>query len=528
MDELHEECGVAAVSLKKPLSNYPEGKAAHYLVKMLLHQQHRGQLSAGISTFDAERLEMIDTYKKLGSVNEAFWFRVTPKYKGILEKYSGKKGIGHIRYATSGSNDVGAAQPFERYHGRKWKWFSLAFNGNLANFVDLKEDIEKNGYHLVRDLDTEVIMHSLSKELSGPNPKDLGELFSNATKKFDGAYSLVYMNAMDELAIMRDPVGFKPLAYLENDDMIAAASESIGLNALEGKRHDVKPGEMIIVSGNSVEKKKFAKAKQKAVCMFEYVYFANPASTFDGVNVYEARWNLGKQLAKEETLNIKNGDYVVVAVPDTSKPAADGYAHELGARSMEGLMRNRYIGRTFIESGERSQKVKDKYSVNRAILKGKKVILVEDSIVRGTTSRVLVDYVRKAGGAKEVHMRVSCPPIVSPCFYGIDMSTMDELIAPNHLGKENLVERGLEDVEEKVVEKIAKEIGVESLRYQSLKSLVKAIGLPKNELCMACINGEYPTPCGKVLAEQSKKNMGKKSGRTYQACGTSGTCGGKK
>lgn len=519
--EVKDECGVAAVYLpKKKKDSYDRG-AAYHLYKMLLQMQNRGQLSAGITTYNQHRNQLIDTYRKRGSVIEAFATKIRPKARAILRKYDGDRGIGHVRYTTSGGDELGAAQPFERHHGRKWKWFSFAFNGNLANFSDLKKELEKKQYHLVRNLDTEVILHFLEKEQLGERKKSPKEIFKNLSNKFDGAFNIVFLNAEGTLVAMRDPLGIRPLCYAISDDFVGAASESVALNNfVPNGIKDIQPGEMLILENGKAKIERFAESKKTAHCMFEYVYFANASSVLDDRSVYQTRWRLGVELAKQEILKVNPEEYIVVPVPDTSKPAADAYAHTLGLPVMEGLIRNRYVGRTFIEGKDRKERIKEKFNINKSVLKDKKVILVDDSIVRGSTSNAIVEYLRKNGKAKEIHMRVSCPPIRSPCFYGIDMSTIGELIANRHSAKEDLQKEGLEDVSKEVIDKIAKEIGVDSLKYMTIEGLVKSIGLPKgkDELCLACITGKYPTKHGQELRVKAldRFDRGLEVTRTYE------------
>ncbi len=519
--EVKDECGVAAVFLPDNKKKHPFGGASFYLYKMLVQMQNRGQLSAGITTYNSQRDQLINTFKKRGAVSEVFATKIRPKARAIMNKYSGTAGIGHVRYTTSGGDDAGAAQPFERHHGRKWKWFSFAFNGNLANFVDLKKQLEEKQYHLVRNLDTEIILHFLEKGQIGDRKKSKEEVFKNASQKFDGAYNIVYIDAEGTLVAMRDPHGIRPMCYAITDDFVGAASESVALTKfVDNGIKDLKPGEMLLVKDGKPEIKQYTEPKKTAHCMFEYVYFANASSIIDGRSVYQTRWRLGVELAKQESMKIEGDDWVVVAVPDTAKPAADAYAHTLGIPAMEGLIRNRYVGRTFIEGSDRAERIKEKFNVNIPILKGKKVILVDDSIVRGSTSESIVEYIMKKGKPKELHMRVSCPPIRSPCFYGIDMSTMGELIANRHSTKAEMHKKGYEDLSQDVVDKIAKEIGVKTLRYMTLDGLVKSIGLPngKQDLCMACLTGEYPTPYGEKLRVKAldRFERGLEATRTYE------------
>ncbi len=517
--DLKEECGIAAVYLKKPLKNYPIGGASYYLYKMLLQLQHRGQLSAGITTYNKNRAQLIDTFKKLGTVNEVFRTKNKERALGLLKKYEGSRGIGHVRYATLGSDEVALAHPFERHHGRKWKWFSFAMNGNIANYSKLKKELEKKDYHLPRNSDTELILHFLSKEFVGSKKVSIFNAFKNLAKKFDGSYNIAYIDAEGTIAVIRDPYGFRPLSYAEDDEKILVASESSALMnlSLNGFK-DVRPGEILLIKKGKIVKKRFAKAKKTSHCMFEWVYFANPSSVLDGTSVYQARYNLGIELAKKEFLTNKDPDLIVVGVPDTAKPMTDAFAHHTGIPLMEGLLRNRYIGRTFIEGQSRAERVREKFLLNKPVLKGKKVILIEDSIVRGTTSKELIKYIKKEGGAKEVHLRSASPPLMSPCFYGIDMSSVKELIAAKNTPKKIREKKIIPEINEETLEKIRKEIGANSLIYQSINGLIKAITQEKKQgLCLACLNGEYPTPEGKKLRNKALKSFtcGTKK-RTYE------------
>jgi len=262
----------------------------------------------------------------------------------------------------------------------------------------------------------------------------------------------------------------------------------------------LQPGYMIHIKKGKVEVRKYTQTKRKAHCMFEWVYFSNVGSVLDNKSVYTARTNLGKELAKLETQRIDK-DLIVVPVPDTAKAAGDSFAYELGVPSKEGIIRNRYVGRTFIEGGSRHDKVQNKYTALRNVLEGKKVLIVDDSIVRGNTTKQLVRYLKEECHAKEVHLRITCPPIRGPCFYGIDMSTVFELLVPRY---ENKPVSG--NISKETCQKIAKDVGADSLIYQTVAGLIKSIGLPKNSLCTACITGEYPTPWGEKLFKKAWKN----------------------
>lgn len=509
-DSLHEECGVAAVSLKK------ESKALFYLYRLLLNLQNRGQLSAGITTYNKHRPQLIDTYRNIGTVNEVFRTSNIRRSIEIFKRYAGSKGIGHVRYATCGTDDKSHAQPFERKHGRMWKWFSFCFNGNLVNLEELKKPlVEKTEYHFILNNDTEIIMHYIARELKGYKKPSLSKIFHNISRSFDGAYNIAYMDGYGDLAVCRDPLGFRPLCYATQDGNLFVASESNALSNIG--MHNFKslePGKIITSTNGDIKIERYAKSKTKAHCMFEWVYFANVSSVLDGKSVYVARTNLGKELAKLETENISK-DHIVVPVPDSAKAAGDAYAYELGLPSIEGLIRNRFVGRTFIEGSKRADKVASKYTLIKETIKGKKILLVDDSIVRGTTSKQIVRFLKEIGGAKEVHVRVTCPPIKAPCFYGIDMSTVGELLLPQYEKELNP-----EDTSQKILDKITNDIGADSLIYQTIPGLVKSIGLPKENLCMGCLTGKYPTPCGRAMYCKALKNFkeGKKGKKRCYEC----------
>lgn len=524
MAVLQHECGVAAVYVLPgfmPQSRLlPQGDpnlATSLLPRMLLDLQNRGQLAAGISTYNPTREKLIDTHKELGTVIEAFRLNHKGKSKNIQKDYAGAAGIGHVRYATCGTDERSYAQPFNRYHGCKWKWFSFAFNGQLANYAELKDELLKmRDYHLTRDTDTEVIMHFLSHELRGDNRPNLVEVFKNLSERFDGAYNIVYMNAMGDLVVARDPAGIRPMCWAMDGNLFAAASESVALQNLGfTKVNTLQPGEIIVIEDGQFRLERFASKKTPKHCFFEWIYFANVASELDGHSVYLTRNALGNELAQQEkALGIVplDDDTIVVPVPDTAKAAADAMAFALKLPSVEGLMRNRYVGRTFIEGENREARIRAKYTPLRQVLEGKRVILVEDTIVRSSTMKALLGVMRSTGHAKELHVRVACPPIIAPCFYGIDMSTIQELFAPRFLHGQ--------PISREHERKMAQELGADSLAYLPVESLARCIGIETQKLCRACVTGEYPTPEGERLYQLSlKPACGDK--RTYEM--TSGT-----
>ncbi len=521
MSDIYHECGVAAVyhlpgQGRSPLcpDQGPE-ETSRLIPRMLLDIQNRGQLAAGITSYHPRRSQLIDTHKDVGTVNEVFRLAHQTDYEKLMREYSGPAAIGHVRYATCGPDDRSYAQPFERHHLQKHKWFSFAFNGQLANYQELRDKLLSDGdHHLARETDTEIFMHELSRELSGDRRPTLLEMIRNVNARLDGAYTLALLNASGDMLVARDPLGIKPLCWAKEGPLFAAASESVALLNLGFKPENIRslePGGAITITDGRFSVGRFVESSRSAHCFFEWVYFANVASTLDDRSVYLSRTALGEELAR---LELESGDVsltdaVVVPVPDTSKAAADAMAFRLGIPSREGLIRNRYSGRTFIESGQgRRRKAQTKYTPLREVLEGRRIFLVEDSIVRSTTMKVLLNRIREYGGAKEIHVRVACPPIVAPCFYGIDMSTVDELFAPKFLqGRELTLE---------IQAEMAEALEADSLRYLPIDSIARAIRFREDQLCRACITGAYPTPHGQQLYQIALKNAGNGAARTYE------------
>jgi amidophosphoribosyltransferase len=496
-------CGVLGIySLKDKTRNvYP------LVVKGLLDLQHRGQLSAGITSYNPERKRILQTHKKNGKVHDVFEVSHRFKSKRLLEDYSGHAAIGHTRYATSGDSGDQLAQPFERPHGRKSKWFSLAYNGNLANFDKLKKGLENVGYNMTYDSDTEVIMHFLSREVQSHKPQEelnFVEIFKTLLKDFDGSWNIAFVNADGKMVAVRDPLGLKPMCYGVTDDgILVFTSESVVLSNLQIEATDLKPGEMIIADGDNFTVKSYIdkdlqypsnslyysgpskliethSKKNTSYCFFEWIYFAHLASVMDGESVYHVREAIGAQLAKEEKYRkiINNDDWIVVPVPESSYVSGAKYAQATGVPFVQGLLKNHAVGRTFIDNTNRTYNIQLKFTHLRDVLRGKKIILVDDSIVRGTTMRALVTNLKEWSGAKEVHLRIGCPPITSPCFYGIDFPTISELYANERTN--------------------ASDFSADSLHYLSLKGLLKALNKDEDELCTACLTSKYPTKEGKT------------------------------
>jgi amidophosphoribosyltransferase len=519
MDEPREECGVAAIYHLPGLGKSPlcpeqgPDEVSRLMPRMLLDIQNRGQLAAGMSTYNSDRNQLIDTYKEVGNVNEVFRLSHRGKFESLMREYVGRAAIGHVRYATCGSDDRSYAQPFERPHIKKHKWFSFAFNGQLANYMDIRQEllIDENN-HLARETDTEIFMHQISTALSATPRPSLLDVCRKMAGRFDGAYSMVFLDALGNMMVVRDPMGIKPLTYAIEGPLFAAASESVALLNIGFAPESIKslpPGNAAIISEGRLEIRPFADSRRHAHCFFEWVYFSNVASTLDGRSVYLSRKALGEELATMETVEIDK-QTVVVPVPDTSKAAADAMAYKLKIPCVEGLIRNRYSGRTFIEgTGDRRRKALTKYTPLREVLEGKRVLLVEDSIVRSTTMKVLLERIRRLGQPREIHVRVACPPITSPCFYGIDMSTIEELFAPQFLNG------GM--INEQIEAKMAAQLGADSLRYLPVSAISRAIGFHSDELCRACITGDYPTPGGAKLYQLALENYrNSRPGRTYE------------
>ncbi len=537
MSELYHECGVAAIyhlpseqtSDLLPLAD--PCQATRLMPRMLQDMQNRGQLSAGMSRYHPrpENGQVIDTYRDLGSVQEVFRLSYARKAESLMQDYCGSAAIGHVRYATCGKNDRSYAQPFENHHFHKRLWFSFAFNGQLANYQQLASELLADGqHHLVRRTDTEVLLHEFSRVLQANPDIPLDELMRVVSLRLDGAYSIALINANGEMLIARDPKGIKPLCYAVRGPLFAAASESVALVNLGFQRNEIEslaPGHAIVIRDGKIQISQYAAQPSRAHCFFEWIYFANVASTLDSRSVYLVRTALGKELAtleKQDPLFQIDSDTIVVPVPDTSKAAADSMAYNLGVPSFEGLIRNRYSGRTFIESSQatRAEKARAKYTPLREILEGKKVILVEDSIVRSTTMKALLERIRLEGGAKEIHVRVACPPIIAPCFYGIDMSSVQQLFAPKFLGDSV-------ELTPEIQLRMANELQADSLRYLPVEAIARSTGFPVSDLCQACITGKYPTAAGERLyqldlASSRSGGSGDFDGRAYELADDTG------
>jgi amidophosphoribosyltransferase len=448
-DRFHDHCGVVGVF------GHPEASKLTYLGLYAL--QHRGQEAAGIAASDTADLRV---HKAMGLVEEIF-------RADVLAQLPGDIAMGHTRYSTAGDSGVSNAQPI-LIDCNKGK-MALGHNGNLTNANELRRKLEHRGSIFQTTSDTEVIVHLVARSAA----RNLPGAIADALNQIEGAFSLLLVTR-DELYAIRDPRGFRPLALGRRGSTWVVASETCAFDLLEAEYlRDIEPGEMLRISRSGLESIRFGADKPHQYCIFEHVYFARPDSLVFGRSVNASREKLGRLLAKEHPAPAD----MVVPVPDSGVPAAIGYSHESGLPFSMGLIRNHYIGRTFIEPSQaiRNFGVKLKLNPVRTLLEGQRVVLVDDSIVRGTTSRKIVRMVREAG-ALEVHVRISCPPTISPCYYGIDTPTREELIAAQHS-----------------VPEICEYIGADSLGYLSLDRLRQAVGDTEGKFCTACYTGVYPT-----------------------------------
>lgn len=522
MSELFHECGIAAVyhlqhgATSDLAPKQGREETSRWIPRLLLDIQNRGQLAAGMTTYNSNRNQLIDTHKDVGTVSEVFSLNHQQTLEQLMQKYAGSAAIGHVRYATCGKDDRSYAQPFERHHIEKSKWFSFAFNGQLANYPELRDEIlSKNSFHLARETDTEILMHMICQQLSNGGKVDMLNLLKSISVDLDGAYNIVFLNAWGDMFVARDPLGIRPLCYAVEGSMFAAASESVALANMGFQESSIKslpPGWAVLIQDGKIEVKQFCESPEKAHCFFEWIYFANVASTLDEQSVYMTRKALGEELAAQETVTI-DADTIVVPVPDTAKAAADSMAYCLKIPSLEGLIRNRYVGRTFIEGSQRSERARTKYTPLREVMEGKRVLLVEDTIVRSTTMKALISQIRERGRAREVHVRVACPPIIAPCFYGIDMSTVSELFAPQFMTTNTLTPE--------IEARMAEVLDADSLKYLPVDAIARCVDMPRDSLCEACIDGMYPTPAGQRLYQLALGNVEKTDAggslRTYDS-----------
>jgi amidophosphoribosyltransferase len=448
MDKFRDECGVFGI--------HGHREAANLTYLGLYSLQHRGQESAGIAASDGQTVRL---HRTMGEVADSF-------DQTTLESLVGTLAIGHVRYSTAGSSRIENAQPLliECQHGQ----FAVTHNGNLVNAVELKDELVQQGAIFQTTSDTEVIVHLFARSKS---PTVEGAVI-DAIAQVRGAFSLV-MLTKDLVIAARDPHGFRPLVLGRLGESLIVCSETCALDLIGATYvRDVEPGEVLFIGRHGVRSVKPFPPQPLAHCIFEHVYFARPDSYVFGRSVNEVRTDLGRNLAREAMVDAD----VVVPIPDSGVCAAVGFSEESGIPMRMGLIRNHYVGRTFIEPRQaiRHFGVKVKLNPVRSILEGKRVVLVDDSIVRGTTSRKIVKLV-KAAGAREVHMRISCPPTISPCFYGVDTPRRAELIAATH-----------------TLEEIQTYLQADSLSYLSLEGLLSAVAPSQRSYCTSCYTGVYP------------------------------------
>jgi len=446
-----EKCGVIGCTGTAPVAT-----ELYYGLRIL---QHRGQESAGLAIWEGE----VKSKRGMGLVHEVFT-------KEDIMSFRGTAGIGHVRYSTTGSSVIDNAQPI--VVRTSYGDIALAHNGDIANAAELREELSKKGWAFMTTSDSEVIVRLLANELvaTGDPKRALKEF----TKRLVGAYSLALL-INDTVYAVRDPLAVRPLCIGQGNGNYMIASESVVFDALGYKFiRDLRPGEIVELHPNGFESYRLAHPSHSAHCMFEWVYFARPDSVIDGRLVYDARVKIGEQLAKEHPVEAD----IIVPVPESGRAQAQGYASVSGLPVVEGLIKNRYIERTFImpDPSEREIGVMLKLNAIRSAVKNRRIVLIDDSIVRGTTIRKIVQILRQAG-AREVHVRIGCPPIRFPCYLGIDMKTRDQFIA-----------------NEKTVPEIAEFITADSLGYLSLKGLITALKHPREDLCLGCLVGEYPVP----------------------------------
>lgn len=454
-DKLREECGVFGI--------FNHGDAAAHVALGLHALQHRGQEAAGIVSFDGHRF---NAHRDLGYVGDIF------SSEAVMSRLKGHAAIGHNRYSTTGETVIRNVQPL--FADLDVGGLALAHNGNLTNAAHIRQELVREGAIFQSTMDTEVIVHLIATSKAG----SIIDRMTDALRQVEGAYSLVALTDNAVVAV-RDPLGVRPLVLGKLGDAHIVASETCALDIIGAELiRDISPGEMVVLDASGVHSLRIAPPAPKRQCIFEYIYFARPDSVIEGESVYEARKRIGVELAKESPVPAD----VIIPVPDSGVPSALGYAEQAQIPFELGIIRNHYVGRTFIEPGQeiRNLGVKLKHNANRAKITGKRVILVDDSIVRGTTSIKIVEMVR-AAGATEVHMRIAAPPTAHSCFYGVDTPEREQLLAHRMS-----------------VQEMADHIGVDSLAYITIDGLYRAMGEQARntqmpQYCDACFTGEYPT-----------------------------------
>lgn len=462
-----EYCGLFGIY------NHPEAARMTYFGLYAL--QHRGQESAGIVTWDGMKIR---EHKGMGLVPEVF------NERHLGKELKGDVAVGHIRYSTTGASLLRNAQPFLVQFGDQM--LAIAHNGNLVNALELRKELEEQGVIFQTTMDSEVIVHLIARNMM-VEKMPVEEAVGAACRRVKGAFSLLVL-ANGKLIALKDPNGIRPLALGRMGDSYVIASETCAFDLMEAEYiRPIVPGEMLVLDQSGQRTIRYAEPNGTSQCIFELIYFARPDSYVFGQNVYERRRQMGKVLAQEAPVD---ADFVM-PFPDSGNYACVGYAQESGLPFEQCMIRNHYVGRTFIQPSQDMRDFSTGMKLNpvRSMVKGKRIVVVEDSIVRGTTIKTRVKKLRELG-AREIHMRVACPAITHPCFYGIDFSSKGELIAANHS-----------------VEDIARYIGLDSLHYLSIDGLLSSVEQPK-DFCLACFNGDYPIPpcdgAGKMCLEKKK------------------------
>ena len=466
--EMEDKCGIVGIHC-----NDDSKDVASFIYYCLYALQHRGQESAGIATFNKD--VGLSHYCGMGLITDVF-------DNDRIQSLPGHMAIGHVRYSTTGQSKLENSQPFVTDFGDGF--IAMAHNGDIVNSEELRNQLIDEGFYFKSDSDSEVICYMLKKE-HYDNGKNVLEAIDAVCDKLVGSYALTIL-VDGELYGVRDPMGIKPLAIAEKEGEYILASETVAFDVINADYiRDVVPGEVVCFENDEINSHMLESAGKCKLshCMFEYVYFARPDSTIDGINVYETRINIGRQLHELYPIDAD----VVIPVPDSSIPAAIGYSRASGIPYGEGLIKNRYVGRTFImpTQEERELAVRLKLNPIKNAIKGKKIILIDDSIVRGTTSKQLLDLVKEAEPA-EIHFLVGCPPVMAPCYYGVAMATKKELIAANY-----------------TVEEIKEQLDIDTLVYITLPDFVEAIGMPEEILCLGCLNEDYPTEIPEGLEAES-------------------------
>jgi len=466
---LKDKCGIVGIH-SKDYSNDVSSLIYYGLYAL----QHRGQESAGIATHNSEK--GLKYHCDMGLLTDVF--------KNFeINELNGDVGVGHVRYSKNGQPKKENCQPFVTEFDEGF--IAIAHNGDIINSNPIRKQLIDEGFKFKSDSDAEILCFLIKKE--NDKTKDIVKAIENVCKIIIGSYSVVIL-VNEDLYVLRDPAGMKPLAIAQRDDLFIAASETVAFDVIGAKYiRDVVPGEIIHFKDDKINSHMIesADSTNNAHCMFEYVYFARPDSIIDNKNVYQVRLNIGKALYNEFPIDAD----MIIPIPDSAIPAAIGYSRASGIPYGEGLIKNRYVGRTFIMPTQEERELAVKLKINPLVseLKGKKVVIIDDSIVRGTTSKNFINLIRDAG-VKEIHILIGCPPVISPCYYGIAMADKQQLIAFN-----------------RSVDEIKEQLGVDSIGYISLDSLVQAIDIPPNELCLGCLTGDYPTDIPIDLKSENSK-----------------------